>query len=360
MGKSFLMNKIKEIQNEYLNMLINIKDKVDTVDYMFIIDEINIFWYSKREIIKLYLSNITLKDNVYIFTGATYLDVDDFEHYPFIMMGNAHIVDDPLCKYSRVVPSCESEFFLETLRNQIVCSVEDNIKIISQYSSSILILPLHLLYDNDMEVINEGANNIFLSLFSIENINMNVYFKDFKSIQDVVTALKPGIEKCIVFDDGENLEKGIEERFRNYVTKMNIPISEEKSDAFKFWFILYGFLVQALDIILCCTQFKLIPYLRYGVTFQYVTLLGKNFYNVSEVKEMLFRCKVAHIVYRIFNKENFKEISFENFHNKLEEYKFNDNVYEDIKADTHGIDNINVKQIVKILDKNIKRCFTDI
>lgn len=360
MEKSFLMNKIREIQNEYLNMLTNIKDKIDTVDYMFIIDEINIFWYSKREIVKLYLSNITLKDNVYIFTGATYLDVDDFEHYPFIMMGNAHIVDDPLCKYSRVVPSCESEGFLETLRNQIICSVEDNIKIISKYSSSILILPLHLLYDNDMDIISKAANNIFLSLFTIKNINMNTYFKEFKSVQDVVTALKPGIERYIVFDEGENLEDEIEDRFRNYVTNMNIPIPEEKNDAFKFWFTLYGFLVQALDIILCCTQFKLIPYLRYGVTFQYVTLLGENFYNASEEKEMLFRCKVAHIVYRIFNKENFKEISFENFHSKLKEYKFNENVYEDIRADNDGIDNINVKKIADILHENIKRCFTDI
>ncbi|EOU1754394.1 hypothetical protein QTH77_13345 [Clostridium perfringens] len=360
MEKSFLMNKVKEIQNEYLNMLINIKDKIDTVDYMFIIDEINIFWYSKREIVKLYLSNITLKDNIYIFTGATYLDVDDFEHYPFIMMGNSHIVDDPLCKYSKIVPSCKSAGFLDTLRNQIICSVEDNIKIISQYSSSILILPLHLLYDNDMKIISEAANDIFLSLFSIEGINMNTYFKDFKSIHDVVKALKPGIEKYIVFDEGENLEKGIEERFRNYMTKINIPIPEEKNDAFKFWFTLYGFLLQALDIILCCTQFKLIPYLRCRVTFQYVILLGENFCNVSEVKEMLFRCKVAHIVYMIFNKEKFKEISFENFHNKLEEYKFNDNVYEDIRADTHGIDNINVNQIVEILDKNIKKCFDDI
>ena len=80
------------------------------------------------------------------------------------------------------------------------------IKIISQYSSSILILPLHLLYDNDMEVINEAANNIFLSLFSIESINMNTYFKDFKSIQDVVTSLKPGIEKYIVFEKMREFE----------------------------------------------------------------------------------------------------------------------------------------------------------
>lgn len=360
MGKNFLMNKIKEIQDEYLEMLIKIKDKIDTIDYMFIIDEINIFWYLKREIVKLYLSNITLEDNVYIFTGATYLDVDDFEHYPFVMLGNSHIVDDPLCKYSRVVPGCESPDFLETLRHQIICSVEDNIKIISQYSSIILILPLHLLYDNDMEVINEAANNIFLSLFSIKSINMNTYFKDFKSIQDVVTALKPGIEKYIVFDEGENLENGIEERFRNYVTKMNIPIPEEKNDAFKFWFTLYGFLVQALDIILCCTQFKLIPYLRYSVTFQYVTLLGENFYNVSEVKEILFRCKVAHFVYMRFNKEHFREISFEGFLNRLNEYKFNDKVYEDIRTEIHDLDNISVKQIVKILDKNIDICFTNV
>lgn len=360
MGKSFLINKVKEIQNEYLNMLININDKIDTADYMFIIDEINIFWYSKREIVKLYLSNITLKDNVYIFTGATYLDVDDFEHYPFIMMGNAHIVDDPLCKYSRVVPSCESAGFLETLRNQIICSVEDNIKIISQCSSSILILPLHLLYDNDMKLISEAANNIFLSLFSIESINMNTYFKEFKSIQDVVTALKPGIEKYIVFDEGENLENGIEERFRNYVTQINIPIPEEKNEAFKFWFTLYGFLVQALDIILCCSNFKLIPYLRYKVTFQYVTLLEENFYDVSEVKEILFRCKIAHLVYMIFKKDKFKEISFKNFHNRLNEYKFNDKVYEDIRTEIHDLDNINVREIVEILDKNIDICFANI
>ena len=36
---------------------------------------------------------------------------------------------------------------------------------------------------------------------------------------------------------GENLENGIEERFKNYVTNMNRLIPEEKSDAFKFWFI---------------------------------------------------------------------------------------------------------------------------
>lgn len=359
MAKSFLLNKIKEIQNEYLNLLINIRDKIDTVDYMFIIDEINIFWYSKRECVKLYLSNVTLKDNVYIFIGATYLDVDDFEHYPFIMMGNEHIVDDPLCKYSRVVAKCESADFLEILRNQIICSVEDNIEVISQYSSSILILPLHLLYDNDIEVINKAVNNLFLDLFSIKSINMNKYFKDFKSIEDVITALKPGIEKYIIFDEGENLEDGIEERFKKYVIKMNIPIVEEKNDAFKFWFILYGFLVQALYIILCCSQFKLAPYLRNRVTFQYVILLGKNFYNISEVKEILFRCKIAHIIYRIFDKEKFKEIKFENFYNKLEEYKFNDNVYEDIRAVTNGIDNISIEQIVEVLNKNIEKCFTN-
>lgn len=59
MEKNFLMNKINNIQNKYLKILLKIKDKIDTVDYIYIIDEINIFWHSYRAAITLYLSNIT-------------------------------------------------------------------------------------------------------------------------------------------------------------------------------------------------------------------------------------------------------------------------------------------------------------
>lgn len=354
------MNKVKDIQNEYLEMLIKIKDKIDTVDYMYIIDEINIFWYSKRDVVKFYLSNIAPQDNAYIFTGATYLDVDDFEHYPFVMMGNIHMVDDPLCKYSRVVPECKSHDFLETLRNQIICSVEDNIKILSQYSSVILILPLHLLYDNDMKLINKIADNMFLSLFSIENINMDIYFKKFSSIHDIVASLKPDIERYIVFDEGEDLEKSLIERFRDYIAKTNLPLPEGKNDAFKFWILVYGFIAQALDIILCCTNFKLIPYLRYRVTFQYVALLGQNLSDVSQVKKMLFKCKIAHVVYMIFDKEKVRSTSFEKFYNRLNEYKFSDKVEKDIRNEIDDLDNVSINRIVKILNDNIDKCFNNI
>ena len=54
MEKNFLMNKINNIQNEYLKMLMKIKDKIDTVDYIYIIDEINIFIYD-RDIYHVYV-----------------------------------------------------------------------------------------------------------------------------------------------------------------------------------------------------------------------------------------------------------------------------------------------------------------
>lgn len=356
MEKNFLMNKINNIQNEYLEMLLKIKYKIDTIDYMYIIDEINIFWYSNRDVVTLYLSNITRQDKAYIFTGATYLDVDDFEHYPFVMMGNIHIIDDPLCKYSRVVPECKSQDFSETLRNQIISSVEDNIKILSEYSFAILILPLHLIYDNDMKLISKVAGNAFLSLFSIENINMNIYFKKFSSIEDIATALKPGIERYIVFDEGEDLGKSLTQRFKNYIDKTNIPLSEGKNDAFKFWMLVYSFIAQALDIILCCSNFNLIPYLRYRVTFHYVTLLEDNFSGVKGSRDILFKCKIAHVLYMIFDKDKIRDISFLQFYKSLNEYNFSDKVEEHLSKNRIDLDNINVKQMVEILNKNIEVC----
>lgn len=358
MEKNFLMNKINNIQNEYLKMLLKIKDKIDTVDYMYIIDEINIFWYSYREAVTLYLSNITPQDKAYIFTGATYLDVDDLEHFPFVMMGTIHIVDDPLCKYSRIVPECKSQDFSKTLRNQIISSVNDNIKILSEYSFAILILPLHLLYDNDMKLISNAANDAFLNLFSIENINRDIYLEKFSSIQDVASALQPGIEKYIVFDEKEDLRKSLTERFKNYIDKTNVPLSEGRNDAFKFWILVYSFIIQALDIILCCSKFNLIPYLRYGVTFQYVTMLGENFSAVKGSRDMLFKCKIAHALYIIFDKEKIRDISFVQFYKNLNEYNFSEKVEESLSKNNIDLNNINVEQMVGILNNNIEICLT--
>ena len=97
MDKNFLNKTIVNIQDEYLNLLIKIKDQINTENFMCIVDEINIFWTLYTKIINLYLSTISIQDNAYVFTGATYLDLDDFEHYPFVTMGNIHIIDDPLC-----------------------------------------------------------------------------------------------------------------------------------------------------------------------------------------------------------------------------------------------------------------------
>lgn len=134
MGENFLNKTIINIQNEYLDLLIKIKDKLNTGDYLYIIDEINVFWNSYMQIINLYLKTISVNDNAYVFTGATYLDLNDFEHYPFVMMGDIHIIDDPLCKYAKVSYRCQNQSFSKTLKSQIIQSIDDNIKILGYVS----------------------------------------------------------------------------------------------------------------------------------------------------------------------------------------------------------------------------------
>lgn len=194
MGESFLNKTIINIQDEYLNLLIKIKDKINTEDYLCIVDEINVFWNLYIKIINLYLSTISIQDNAYAFTGATYLDLDDFEHYPFVIMGDVHIIDDPLCKYSSVSYKCKNQSFSKTLKTQIIKTIDDNIKILKKYSNIFLILPLHLLKDENMDFIAKQANNVFLSMFSEEIVDIDTYFNKFNTIEDIVLGLKPHIE----------------------------------------------------------------------------------------------------------------------------------------------------------------------
>ena len=91
--------------------------------------------------------------------------------------------------------------------------------------------------------------------------------------------------------------------------------------------IIYGFIVQALDIILSCKEFNLIPYLRYRVTLQYVLLLGYNILDIEDLSNMLLKCKVANVLYAIFDKSEIKNISFSQFYKKLNEYKFSYKFY---------------------------------
>ena len=76
-----------------------------------IADELYLFWYQYKNVIELYLKSLSCNNNTYLFTGAGYLDVKNNEHFPFITMGQQHLIDDTLVRYLQKITDKSNTFF---------------------------------------------------------------------------------------------------------------------------------------------------------------------------------------------------------------------------------------------------------
>ena len=50
-------------------------------------------------------------------------------------------------------------------------------------------------------------------------------------------------------------------------------VDVNKPDSYNFYVLVFGCIQQALDIIASCMEYGCIPYIRYPVSFHYITLL---------------------------------------------------------------------------------------
>ena len=104
MSKLALNNELILLQKEYVSFLKNILDDYNINDIDLIVDEISIFWYARRNLIELILDNISIENkDIFVFTGATSIDIQDKELYPFISLGQYHIIDDAFTNLGQIL-----------------------------------------------------------------------------------------------------------------------------------------------------------------------------------------------------------------------------------------------------------------
>lgn len=350
MKNSFIEKQLIELQKEYYICLEAMIDKYDTSDYIYIVDEINLFWHSNRKIVNMALKYLTYDYECHVFTGATFLDIDDNEHLPFTTFGNMHIVDDPLHKF--IAHNYEgSREFKQKLNAQIKLTIEDNIKIIEKFSGKIFVLPITLLTDIDSELISEGASQLFFSLFEDKGLDKERYFREMSTIEDVEKALKKDIIHNIIFEEYEDKNLSLKERFRNFIKEGN-PFGEHFSEAHTFFFLIMGFSLQSLNILFTCIQYKMIPYLRYEVTYHYALLSSSNFGNDDRVINIINTMAYTHLFYQLFDKSKVVGVEYDAYHLALKEYGFVHKIMGEI--DNVEDENKNAINIVPIFTKELE------
>ncbi len=344
-----LKEELNDLQIRYKDVLLKAKDNIFKTDSIAVIDEINVFWQKNRRLVEFALRNFVRPYEAYAFTAATILDVEDFEHYPFVSLGKFHIWDDPIYKYANIVDKTSNLNFNEKIKKQVIATISDNLKILDVAEEIIYILPIRYLSRDTGQLAYKAGMQAFLSLFDKE-YSFEEYKKMFSSIDDIKASLRSGIEQSIIFTEDEDTSIAFETRFAKYKDTTTLPISKDACDAEVFWFAIFSYLSQAFDILLMCTEYQLNPYIRFDIAFKYMLILSGNFKEQKEIQNMIFKGAVAHILHRTFNKEKVKLVDFKRYYNIIQGADFETRLFSQLEQQGVTIDNPKVKLISETIN----------
>lgn len=362
MKSNYLKTELLNIQKEYYDILKSAQPKLSSNDFIYLLDEINLFWYANRKKIELILDYLLTDSNCFVHTGASFLDVEALEHFPFAMLGNYHIIDDPVANFGEHLNKINNEPFKENLKQQILLTIEQNINILENYSEIIQILPIRLLDATDREFSVKGAQNAFLSLFNDEKLTLEEYMKKYKNINEVGEALQEHCKELIIFSDKEK-RGSFENRFKDFIENSKIfsKAANESSEAYVFLSIIVGYFTQAYDILLVCLKYGLSPYLRYIIPFHNIILLTDSLPKTQELETLLFNAKVSYFLHHTVNFNDFKTLDFNDFYKKIKEIEFSKNLNKKILENIKNTKNPPVSGYIEIIEEeleNILKSFT--
>lgn len=311
MNNSFLWDKVIGLQEEYLHLLQKLQNYTSIDDFRYVVNEIDIFWFSHRKIVDLFLQHVGEGKNAYLFCGAVYLDFDADEHYPFLAIGDIHIVDDPLPKCVHALKLSPNDSYYQAIKDQLVSAFFDDIKILTQLSGKILLLPVNdALRRIDNQISIELAKKFLLSMFP-EPISMEQIFQ-IDDFDKLVSQMSPDALDMISFTEEDHSGEPIETKLTRYTALTgnaygNIPLSQQLIHT------ILGFLIQSVDILSMGAQFSLIPYIRDNSIFQNTLCIGGQFGDSKDINFLIQGMVFSHFFYQHFDSTSISGASIEEF-----------------------------------------------
>lgn len=339
MKSNLLLNKIHLIQTEYKELLSALLPKLKTNHAPEALDEINLFWIRHIEEVQLYLKSWFPGKDSYVFTAATFMDFEDNEHLPFLLIGNKHILDDPLSKYSEIQSKMPAGKDAEFLYKQISVTAEDNLKLLDNLHDEILILPMRFLnQSNNHHSLYEIGEQVFISLFNGIN-SLSDYFFKCDSIDDIMHFAREDIGRLVMFSEDDDATLPFEERFKNALSGTQYMVDTNKPDAYNFFMFVFGCIQEAIDVIVSCVEYGCIPYIRYPVALHYISLLSESMSKIEHIATLRFKMNIAFVVYQLCDKHRLSEVSLKEVLRKNHIYSFNDKLF--CKLAEYGINEKN-------------------
>lgn len=99
--------------------------------------------------------------------------------------------------------------------------------------------------------------------------------------------------------------------------------------------LVFGFIQQAIDVIVSCIEYGCIPYIRYPISLHYISLLSESMLNIEHIVTLRYKMSVSFVVYKLCNKEQLAKVPLSEFLRKNQEYDFNQKLF--CALEQHGV-----------------------
>lgn len=356
-----MKNELRKIQIEYLKLLKTMSSRLEHEDLMILLDEIQLFWYQKRNIINMAAQYLFKNNDTYVLTAATVFDIDDTSQNIFFVNGKYQIFDDPIPSYLSIVSNSDAlgdsfSLYIEKLSSVVMGTIEDEIKLLESSNDSFFIIPLRFYLNiySLTENLSAAGKNIIDNIF-IESIT----YDDLKNIKDVEAIINPESINNLIFFDGDDPSLTLTERIEIYMKKNYEMIPKGANHSQALYTLLLGSFTQALEIIEMSAQYSVIPFFRSFVPFNYfanVLLLlienSKDEKEKEQMKMLLRKTTVEYLIYFEFSKIEDGSHTIDDLISRSEKINFQDKV-EEIEKRVEGVRNISniADEINRLIDE---------
>jgi hypothetical protein len=357
-----LLANIKKSQEEYLVMVSQYKslfeqEEMPVKEIAFMLDEIKCFWLERLEVIEFELEELTAANSCFLLSGAIYLDVSGYEHYYFKSLGDYHLLPDPFLRmedFFRVPEdSINSKETIDYFKEVYI----DTIEVLTKYKYYFFILPIREIAVKDEPEHHELLDTFFLRFISSilnKQFSSNEDFCDnYKSFEEIENDMDDFVREHLRYSDtneiGLSLRKKIE---RCCETQMNFKnLIKDKSESQIFFISTYSWISQIIEILLICLRLRVYPYIRFYVTFHYLSLLMHTFIEDENIKEVIEKTIVFYILHKTIVEERFENIKFNDFCKRIENKSLLDVIIGKIHALGIDICKGGIKQVQSIITK---------
>lgn len=365
MRRQILNKEINEIQIEYLKLLKVLSQRVEIEDLRGLLDEIQMFWFKKKNTLQLIGDYLFNNKEVYCLTGATIFDIEDFDQNIFFINGDYQVFDDPLPSYLTIVSNSDMQKgsfsnYVKKLKTIIIDLIEDEIRLLESSIEGFYILPLR--YSLSLITKRDSLTQITEKLvnhFYKEKVTLN----GLANVIDIENIVDLEAIKNIILFEGDDPSNHVSDRIERYKENESDIVPIEFNQSQVFYIILFGNFNQALDIIQTSLQFNIIPFFRSFVLLNNYSIVIQQIIRNTEaenekkiLEEILNKTMLEYLLYFEFSKEIDKDYTIAYLKDKSEQIDFKSKI-EYIKNDLQFP--VDLNDSAKELKKLIKELILD-